>query len=45
MDCINIKFDEDINFHLLRHWSLYDSIYYTQDMILSFKLWSSRGLS
>ncbi|CAF3835051.1 unnamed protein product [Rotaria sp. Silwood1] len=45
MDCINIKFDEDINFHLLRHWSLYDSIYYTHDMIISFKLWSSRGLS
>jgi len=45
MDCINIKFDEDINFHLLRHWSLYDSICHTQDMILSFKLWSSRGLS
>jgi hypothetical protein len=45
MDCISIKFDEDINFHLLRHWSLYDSICHTQDMILSFKLWSSRGLS
>jgi cell division control protein 45 len=45
MDCINIKFDEDINFHVLRHWSLYDSICHTQDMILSFKLWSSRGLS
>ena len=45
MDCINIKFDEDINFHLLRHWSLYDSICHTQDMIISFKLWSSRGLS
>lgn len=45
MDCINIKFDEDINFHLLRHWSLYDSICHTQDMILSFKLWSSRGVS
>ncbi len=45
MDCINIKFDEDINFHLLRHWSFYDSICHTQDMILSFKLWSSRGLS
>jgi cell division control protein 45 len=45
MDCINIKFDEDINFHLLRHWSLYDSICHTREMILSFKLWSSRGLS
>lgn len=45
MDCINIKFDEDINFHLLRHWSLNDSICHTQDMILAFKLWSSRGLS
>ena len=45
MDCINIKFDEDINFHLLRHWTLYDSICHTHDMILSFKLWSSRGLS
>jgi hypothetical protein len=43
MDCINIKFDEDINFHLLRHWSLNDSISHTQNMILSFKLWSSRG--
>jgi cell division control protein 45 len=45
MDCINIKFDEDINFHLLRHWSLYDSICHTHEMILSFKLWSSRGQS
>jgi len=45
MDCINIKFDEDINFHLLRHWSLYESICHTHEMILSFKLWSSRGLS
>ncbi|UJR21840.1 hypothetical protein I4U23_024914 [Adineta vaga] len=45
MDCINIKFDEDINFHLLRHWSFYDSISHTQEMILAFKLWSSRGLS
>ncbi|CAF2736897.1 unnamed protein product [Rotaria sp. Silwood2] len=45
MDCINIKFDEDINFHLLRHWSLYESICHTHDMIISFKLWSSRGLS
>ncbi len=45
MDCISIKFDEDINFHLLRHWSLYDSICHTHEMILSFKLWSSRGQS
>ncbi|CAF4179282.1 unnamed protein product [Rotaria magnacalcarata] len=45
MDCINIKFDEDINFHILRHWSLYDSIYHTHEMIIAFKLWSSRGLS
>ncbi|CAF1435983.1 unnamed protein product [Adineta ricciae] len=45
MDCVNIKFDEDINFHLLRHWSFYDSICHTQDMILAFKLWSSRGLA
>ena len=45
MDCINIKFDEDINFHLLRHWSLHDSISHTHAMILSFKLWSSRGQS
>ena len=45
MDCINIKFDDDIHFHLLRHWSLYDSICHTNHMILSFKLWSSRGQS
>ncbi|CAF1212407.1 unnamed protein product [Rotaria sordida] len=45
MDCINIKFDEDINFHLLRHWSFYESICHTHDMIISFKLWSTRGLS
>lgn len=43
MDCLAIKFDEDIHFHLLRHWSLYESIYHTQEMILAFKLWSSRG--
>lgn len=45
MDCISIKFDEDINFHILRHWSLYESIGHTHDMIIAFKLWSSRGLS
>ena len=45
MDCISIKFEEDINFHLLRHWSLNDSICRTQEMILAFKLWSSRGSS
>ena len=45
MDCTTIKFDDDINFHLLRHWSLSDSICHTQEMILAFKLWSSRGQS
>ena len=45
MDCVSIKFDDDIHFHLLRHWSLHESICHTQEMILSFKLWSSRGLS
>ena len=45
MDCISLKFDDDIHFHLLRHWSLVDSICHTQQMILSFKLWSSRGAS
>jgi len=28
---------------LLRHWSLYESICHSQEMILAFKLWSSRG--
>ena len=45
MDCISLKFDDDIHFHLLRHWSLVDAISHTQQMILSFKLWSSRGAS
>ncbi|CAF1111773.1 unnamed protein product, partial [Didymodactylos carnosus] len=43
MDCFNIKFDEDVNFHLLRHWTLYESIKHSQDMLLLFKLWSSKG--
>lgn len=45
MDCMTIKFDDDIHFHLLRHWSFYESICHTQEMILAFKLWSSRGQS
>lgn len=44
MDCIQIKFDEDIHLHLLRHWSLYESICHTQNFIITFKLWSSHGL-
>jgi len=45
MDCIQIKFDDDIQLHLLRHWSLYESMRHTQNFILAFKLWSARGVS
>lgn len=45
INCLRISFEEDLNLHLYRHWTVYDSIIHSPVTACQFKVWKLKGQS